>query len=104
MDEDLAPAQAAIERAIERTDDPTLREHLRSLDEGLTAVATDGEAGDGTETDAKTQDEESRGDKLESIESELADVAGEADEVTRSHLETARDEIDEYRRANTRDW
>lgn len=99
MSDDLAAARAAIQRATARTDDASRREHLRAIDEGLLEVTNEK-----APTAARTQDEPPHGDDLESIESEIVDVASEADPPVRSHLETARDEIDEYRRAYTRDW
>jgi hypothetical protein len=99
MDEDLAAARAAIERAIERADDSTLREHLRSVSEGLRDLTNEVEPPEST-----TRGEAPDGDDLESIESEVVDLASETVTPVRSYLETARDEIDEYRRANTRDW
>jgi|AntRauTorcE11898_2_1112593.scaffolds.fasta_scaffold00035_16 DnaJ-domain-containing protein 1 len=99
MDADLTDARAAIARAIAQTDDPTLREHLESIEEGLEELTNEED-----ETAASTQNEPPHGDNLESLESTIVDVASETDPPVRSHLETARDEIDEYRRAYTQDW
>lgn len=99
MGDDLAAARAAIERAIELTDDPTLREHLRSIHEGLMELSNETEPVDST-TQAVPPD----GDNLASIETTIVDLASETEPPVRSHLETARDEIDEYRQTYTEDW
>jgi|AntRauTorcE11898_2_1112593.scaffolds.fasta_scaffold02767_2 hypothetical protein len=57
MDDDLPAARAAIQRAIECTDDATLREHLRAIDEGLLELTSEKDA-----TVARTQDEPPSGD------------------------------------------
>lgn len=95
MSDQLARAREAVGRASDTADD-TVREQLRSLDEGLMELT----GGDKTqESDTTTE-----GDRLEEIEAKLAGLMDETDGDTRAHIEDARDYIDEYRRTFTRDW
>lgn len=94
MVDQLSRARAAVQRASDEVDDATLRNHLDSLDEGLMEQ---------TEA-AKTESDEPDGDQLEQIETELVRVMDETGGAALEHLEEARDAIDAYRRAYTRDW
>ena len=94
----LARASAAVRRGSEVTDDATVREQLRSIEEGLHELTeADETADDGVSTRASVPNE----DELEAVEEKLVDLSDEAEGTTRRHLETARDAIDAYRRANT---
>lgn len=100
MADRLASARDAGRRVSDETVDATVREQLRSIDEGLRELTEDeGQVvgGPGTEGD------EPHGDGLEGKEAELADPASEADGPARGPVEAARDAVDGYRRAYTRD-
>lgn len=97
----LATAREAIQRASDATDNETVRKQLRSIDEGLMEMT---EAGDLPDDVPKTEGDVPHGDDLEEVEQRLADLAGTADGEARTHVKVARDAIDDYRQAVTRDW
>lgn len=99
MADELSRARAAVRRASESVDDAAIREHLRSIDEGLREMTSASDSGD-----ARTSGDEPHGENLEEIESKLAGVLSETDGQTHDQLQMARDEIDAYRRTTTRDW
>lgn len=106
MTDELAAARKAVQRASETVDDASIREQLRSIDEGLMEM-TESEGGttdSGGETPAKTQGDVPHGENLEEVEEKVVGLASRTDEPTRSHLENARDDIDAYRRKYTREW
>lgn len=86
----LIRARTDLERASD-TADHTLREQLRSIDEGLEEIV----GGD------KTRDEPPHGDRLVELERKLEGLAEETDGETREAIETARRRIDAYRRRET---
>lgn len=101
MADRLASARDAVRRASDETDDATVREQLRSIDEGLRELTEDEGPVD---VGPSTEGDEPHGDDLEEIEAKLAGLADEAGGAARGHVEDARDAIDAYRRAYTRDW
>lgn len=101
MNDNLASARDAVQRAGDATDDATVREQLRSIDEGLMEMTESEEAPEG---EASTTGDHPHGDALEEIEAKLASLAGELDRPARERVEDARDHIDAYRRTYTRDW
>lgn len=97
----LSSARDAVQRASDATDNAAVRKQLRSLDEGLMEMT---ESGDLPDDAPKTEGGVPHGDDLEEVEHRLADLAGEAEGEAQRHVEDARDAIDAYRRAYTRDW
>lgn len=79
----------AISRASDTTDDETVRKKLRSIDEGLRRLATDGQPD---------------GDRLEELEKNITRLLDETDNDTKEWIQVARDRLDEYRRTYTREW
>lgn len=89
----LEKARDEIQEARELTDDATARNQFDSLREGLETVDAEDELPD-----------PERGDRLESIERELADIGDEIEEIPRKHAEAARDHLDAFRRESAPDW
>lgn len=120
MEDELARARAALQRASDETDDPTVREQLRSLDEGVMELVggekTEATPAEGDPADAGDETTEAapaegdpadaavQGDRLEEVESKVVGLADETDGVTRDHLGEVRDALDAYRRKYARDW
>jgi len=92
MDQRLDDARDAVDSARTTTDDSTAREQLGSIREGLETVA-----------DEPTDDERT-GDRLEEIERQLVELGNNVEELTASHIHTARDKIDAYRREAAPEW
>lgn len=92
MDSRLDDARDAVDSARTITDDSTAQEQLASIREGLETVA-----------DEPTDDERT-GDRLEEIERQLVELGNDVEELTASHLQTARDQIDAYRREAAPEW
>lgn len=94
MVDQLARARESIRRAADRSDEETVREQLRSIDLGLMEE---------TES-ASTEGDRPVGDQLEQVEKKLAGLAERTDGAVNEDVREARDAIDAYRRAHTRDW
>jgi hypothetical protein len=110
MTDELERAREDVQRAADRTDDDAVREQLRSIDEGLkemTRSSTE-ERSDSDRRDdhapATTEGDVPRGDELQQVEAQLADLGDDAEGRVRELIQDARDRIDDYRRAVTRDW
>lgn len=101
MPEHLDSARHAVQRASEETDDPTVREQLRSIDEGLKEMTHHSET---TDDGVSTSGEDPHGGELESVEERLVDLSDATDGAARTHVQEARDAIDAYRREFVRDW
>ncbi len=101
MVERLAGAREAVQRASDVTDDATVRKQLRSIEEGLMEMT---ERGETVDDEAKTEGDVPGGDDLEEVEAKLAGLVDETDGAARRHVEDARNAIDAYRVAHTRDW
>lgn len=101
MPDHLDSARDAVQRASEETDDETVREQLRSIDEGLVELT---ERSETTDDGVKTSGEHPHGGELETVEERLAELADAVDGAARDHVTDARDAIDAYRRAYTRNW
>lgn len=100
MAEELSRARDAIQRASEHADDSTVREQLRSIDEGLMEMTHS----EKQTLRAKTSGNVPDGDDLQEIEETVVALTSETNSEARSCLHEARDEIDAYRRKFTRDW
>jgi hypothetical protein len=94
MDPSLEQARDAVQSARELTDDPTAREQLDSIDDGLGTLT-----GDDAPSDPGTE-----GERLEELEHQLRDLGDDVDDLSHQHLESARDHIDAYRREYAQDW
>jgi len=92
MDPRLADARDAIDSARTITDEAEAQEQLASIREGLETVADE------------PADDERTGDRLEEIERQLVQLGNNVEELTASHLGTARDQIDAYRRESAPEW
>jgi len=92
MDSRLDTARDAVDSARTITDETEVRNQLASIRDGLKTVA-----------DEPTDDERT-GDRLEEIERQLVELGNDVDELTASHLQTARDQIDAYRREAAPEW
>lgn len=110
MTDRLQRAREAVQRAAELTDDATVQEQLHSVDEGLEEMTHSSEE-DVSDTDreeeggaVKTEGDVPRGDELQQVEAKLAGLGDEAEGRARSLIRDARDQLDGYRRAYTRDW
>lgn len=86
----LIRARTDLERASDSADS-TVREQLRSIDEGLEEIV-------GGE---KTRDEPPHGDRLAELEKKLDGLVDEADGETREAIEAALGRIDDYRHRET---
>lgn len=91
----IEAARREIDAASDETDHEYLREQLRSLSEGLREVEND-------------DDPQLQGDRLEQVEAKLTGLADDTEDAPSEgvleRLETARDEIDAYRRDKAQDW
>jgi len=92
MDPRLADARDAVDSARTITDEAEAREQLASIREGLETVANE------------PADDERTGDRLEEIERQLVELGNDVEGLTMSHLETARDQLDAYRRESAPEW
>ncbi|WP_436912288.1 DUF7553 family protein [Halosimplex marinum] len=101
MHDRLARARDAVDEAREMTDDATATEQLASVREGIERV--DDALGDDAADEGAVADPEA-GERLESIERQLGTLADDVDELTASHLSTARDQLDAFRRESAPDW
>ncbi|WP_436930867.1 DUF7553 family protein [Halosimplex halobium] len=101
MHDRLARARDAVDEAREITDDATAVEQLASVRQGIERIddaLADGAADEGAVTDPEA------GERLESIERQLGALADDVDDLTVSHLTTARDQLDAFRRESAPDW
>jgi hypothetical protein len=101
MADRLASAREAVRRASDVSDDSTVREQLRSIDQGLREMT---EASETTTDDVSTEGDVPHGEELRTVEEKIVGLADRADDEARAHLEDARDAIDDYRRSYARDW
>jgi hypothetical protein len=92
MDQRLDDARDAVDSARTITDDSTAQEQLASIREGLETVANE------------PTDDERTGDRLEELERQLVKLGNDVEELTASHIRTARDQIDAYRREAAPEW
>ncbi|WP_436928003.1 DUF7553 family protein [Halosimplex amylolyticum] len=92
MDRRLAAARDAIDSAREITDDATAEEQLASIREALETL------------DEDPVDEAAMGDRLEEMERQFTTLGEDLAELPTSHLETARDHLDAYRRERAPEW
>jgi hypothetical protein len=99
--EHLDSARHAVQEASEETVDASLRQQLRSIDEGLMELTEHSET---TDDGVKTSGDRPHGGELESIEEQLVRLSDHADGAARTHVQEARDTIDAYRREFVRDW
>lgn len=110
MSHELERAREDVQRAGDLAENETVREQLRSIDEGLKEMThsskEDASDTDERETDgdATTEGDRPRGDQLQQVEATLAGLEDDADGRAGSLIRDARDELDEYRRRRTRDW
>ena len=85
-------ARRAVDAAADETDDATVREQLRSIDEGLAAIGEE-------------PDDAEKGHRLEAVEAKLVGLGDEVDNVpVHRRIEDARDQVDAYRREDAPDW
>lgn len=110
MTDRLERAREDVQRAAETADDAVVHKQLLSIDEGLEEM-THSSAEDVSPTDreeeggaVKTEGDVPHGEKLQQIEAKLAELGDDADGRTRELIRDARDQLDGYRRAVTRDW
>jgi|GEM_PF-1488954 hypothetical protein len=101
MHDRLAKARDAIDEADELADDATVAEQLASVRQGIERV--DDALGDDATADGELDAPEA-GDRLESVERQIVSLGDEVDNLVASHLSTARDEIDAFRRESAPDW
>lgn len=94
MEDRLASARDAVEKASELTDDSNVREQLDSIERGLDSLSGE----------AAPDDDAEEGDRLEEVERQLVELGDETDDLAAEHVQTARDRIDEFRRDRARDW
>lgn len=87
MSELLRQARTEIDTASGHADS-TIREQLRSIDEGLLELL------EGDKTDSEVPPET---DELRELESKLAGLEDQTNEQTRQHIETAREHLLAYR-------
>lgn len=87
MSEILRRARMEIDQASDHADS-TVREQLRSIDEGLLELIE----GEKTVSDAPPETTE-----LRELESKLAGLEEQTNEQTRQHIETAREHLLAYR-------
>lgn len=86
MSELLRQARTEIDQASDHADS-TVREQLRSIDEGLLELLE----GDKTASEAPPETAE-----LRELESKLAGLEAQTNEQTRQHIETAREQLLAY--------
>lgn len=101
MTDGIERARREVRRASDLTDDETVREQLRSIDEGLMELTHGDEAGDHP---ASTRGDVPRGGDLRDVEAKLAGLGDAAEGTPRALIQDARDRIDDYRRQYPRDW
>lgn len=94
MPDPLTEARTAVNEAIDATDDSTVREQLQRVDEGLDELSGD-EAPD---------DPQQQGERLETVEEKLVGLGDQVSGPAQTHVENARDHIDEFRRRYAQDW
>jgi len=94
MEPSLARARDAVQAASELTDDSTVHEQLTSIDRGLETLS-----GPDAPPEADTE-----GDRLEEIERQLVQLGDDADGLALEHIETARDQVDAFRREYAPEW
>lgn len=87
MSELLRQARTEIDTASGHADS-TIREQLRSIDEGLLELL------EGDKTDSEVPPET---DELRELESKLAGLEDQTNEQTQQHIETAREHLLAYR-------
>lgn len=108
MEPRLARARESVDAAAELTDDSTVHEQLNSIRNALDALsdATSGNSSpeDDAPDDATPDDVTEKGARLEQVERQLAQLGDDAGGLTAEHIRTARDQVDEYRRAEAPDW
>ncbi|WP_459190732.1 DUF7553 family protein [Halosimplex sp. J119] len=92
MDRRLADARDAIDSAREITDDGTAEEQLASIREALQTL------------DEDSVEEDAMGDRIEEMERQLTTLGNDLGDLPTSHLETARDHLDAYRRETAPEW
>lgn len=92
MDRRLAEARDAIDAARELTEDASAEEQLDSIHDGLQSVDDD------------RLDEAQVGDRLEELERQIVTLGNDVEDLASSHLQTARDQIDAYRRESAPEW
>jgi len=90
----LRRARESVRSAIELTDDSTIHDQLQSIDDALEGLS-------GPET---LDDDAEEGDRLEAVERQLVELGNDADGLAGEHIETARDNLDAFRRTSARDW
>lgn len=110
MAERLERAREDVQHAADVTDDAVVHKQLLSIDEGLEEM-THSAKEDVSPTDrreeggaVKTEGDVPHGEKLEQLEAKLAGLSDDADGQAREFIQAARDRLDDYRRAVTRDW
>ncbi|ELZ19903.1 hypothetical protein C475_21434 [Halosimplex carlsbadense 2-9-1] len=101
MHDRLAKARDAIDEARTLADDAAVVEQLASVRQGVERL--DDALGDGTAATGNLDAPEA-GERLGSIERQIVSLADEVDGLVASHLSTARDEIDAFRRESAPDW
>lgn len=94
MEPALRRARDAVRAASAHTDDSAVHEQLASIEAAIETLSGDESPAD----DAVT------GDRLEEIERQLVELGEDADGAALRHVETARDQLDAYRRADAQDW
>lgn len=100
MHEHLEEARDAVDEAKQITDNANAQQQLASIREGLETL--DDSARD--DPDGNPLEDPQVGDRLESVERQLTQLGEDVESLTRSHLQTARDHIDAYRREYAPDW
>lgn len=110
MTDHLERAREDVRRASDVTDDETVREQLRSIDEGLKEI-THSSAEASLDTDRSdersrttTEGDDPHGGDLKDVEAKLAGLGDDVEGTPRALVQDARDRIDDYRRQVTRDW
>jgi hypothetical protein len=90
----IAEARRLVDEASDVTDDATVQEQLRSIDEGLGVLAEE-------------PDDAVKGDRLEEVEAKLVGLGNELDDDDgRVHhlFENARNHVDAFRREKAQNW
>lgn len=109
MADRIERAREDVRRASDLTDD-AVREQLRSIDEGLKEMTQSASEAEGERdrsdvySHTTTEGDVPHGEKLQQVEEKLAALSDEADGQARSLIQDARNRLDEYRQAVTRDW
>jgi molecular chaperone GrpE (heat shock protein) len=83
-----------VQSASERTEDPTVKEQLSSIEQGLAQLSGD----------AELEDDQEEGERLQEIERQLTQLGDHTDGTIREKLKLARTEIDEFRQEHAQDW